>query len=97
MEHLSNKYFRNPDYIFRRIVEDMILVPIHQDIADMNCIYTLNEVGALLWEKLEKPLSSEELQAVVLEEYSIDAITASGDVASFLSEMEKIGAVKRVV
>ena len=96
MAHQSEKYFRNPDYIYRRIVEDMILVPIHQEIADMNCIYTLNEVGAFLWEKLEKPVSSMDLQAVMLEEYDLSAETASGDIASFLDEMVKIGAVKKV-
>jgi len=42
----NTMYIRNPDFIFRKIVGEMILVPIHADVADLNCLYTLNDVGA---------------------------------------------------
>jgi len=55
-------FTRNPDFIFRRIIDETILVPVHRDLAEMDCIYTLNELGALLWEKLETPASKIELR-----------------------------------
>lgn len=96
MEQHSSIYQRNPDFIFRRIVEEMILVPIHQDIADMNCIYTLNDVGAFLWEKLADPATEEELENAVLEVYETERETAARDVSNFLVEMERISALRKV-
>ncbi len=51
MTQQEARYERNPDFIFRKIVDEMVLVPIHQDVADMDCIYTLNSVGASIWEQ----------------------------------------------
>ena len=65
-------YERNPNYIFRKVVDEFILVPIHQDVADMDAIYTLNDVGAFIWEHLEQPGTQAELQAALLEEYTAD-------------------------
>ena len=49
---LGDVYKRQPDFIFRRIIDETILVPVHRNLAEMDCIYTLNELGAALWEKL---------------------------------------------
>ena len=49
------RYERNPNFIYRQIVDEAILVPIHRDVADMECIYTLSEVGALIWQTLDAP------------------------------------------
>jgi hypothetical protein len=90
------QYERNPDYIFRRIVDELILVPIHQDVADMDCIYTLNDAGAFLWERLEAPATPADLQAALLDEYAVDPEAAAADLDAFLQEMVALGAVRRV-
>jgi len=88
---------RNPDFIFRKVVEETILVPVHMDVAQMDCIYTLNEMGAFIWEKLESPLSFYELQNVILEEYDVSVEEANSDLQGFLVEMLGLGAVMKVV
>jgi len=92
----NNKFFeRDPDFIFRKIVDEAILVPIQRDVADMDCIYTLNDVGAFIWEHLAQPTTQENLEAALLEEYEEQAEVIKGDLASFLSEMLSIGAIKQ--
>jgi len=39
----GTRYERNESFIYRSIVNEAVLVPIHQDVADMECIYTLND------------------------------------------------------
>ncbi len=56
------RYQRNPDFIFRTIVDEAVLVPIRQQVAEMDCIYTLNAVGAVVWQKLDTPATETELQ-----------------------------------
>ncbi len=92
----NNKFFeRDPDFIFRKIVDEAILVPIQRDVADMDCIYTLNDVGAFIWEHLAQPTTQENLEAALLEEYEEQAEVIKADLASFLSEMLSIGAIKQ--
>jgi hypothetical protein len=91
----ETRYERNPDYIFRKIEDEVILVPIHQDAADMDCIYTLNPVGAFVWEQLDEPATESELQAVVLAEYAAEPGVVAADLDDFLRQMTEIGALRK--
>jgi hypothetical protein len=88
-------YERNSDFIFRRIVDDAVLVPIHRQVTDMDCIYTLNEVGALIWQRLEQPATAADLQDEILDQYEADPETVAADLHRFLEGMAAIGAVQR--
>jgi hypothetical protein len=90
------RYQRNPDYIFRQIIDELVLVPVRQDVADMDAIYTLNEVGAFIWRQLEGPRNLDALQVAVLAEYDAEAATVTSDVAAFVDALLAIGAVHEV-
>ena len=90
------RYERNPDFIYRRIVDEAVLVPIRQDVADMECIYTLNEVGTLIWQMLAAPATEAELQQAILAEYAADPETVAADLNRFLEGMAAAGAIRRV-
>lgn len=93
----NNKaYTRNPDFIFRKIVEEMILVPIVHDTADMDCVYALNELGATVWSLLEAPRAHQDLREAILSEYDAEPEAVSADLDSFLSDMLEIGAIQEV-
>jgi len=94
LTEVGKHYVRNPEFIFRKIVEEMVLVPIHQNIADMDCIYTLNEIGAFIWDKLSGEHTQVELEQFILDEYDVELQTAQHDIEIFIEEMVKIGAVK---
>ncbi len=89
------RYVREPDFIFRKVVEEMILVPIHQNMGDMDCIYTLNEVGAFIWEILALPKTREELQTAVMNDFDADPGEVLADLDQFLQELIEFGAVGR--
>ena len=90
------RFSRNPDFIFRKIVDEYILVPIHRDVADMDCIYTLNPVGAFIWQELEKSSTMEDLKNALLDEYDAEQETIVADLMDFLVEMKSIGAIEKV-
>jgi len=89
-------YQQNTNFIYRKIVDESILVPVHLDVADMNCIYTLNEVGNFIWEALASPKSRADLQAQLNGEYDVDINILTSDLDRFLQEMTSIGAIKEV-
>ncbi len=90
------QFQRNPDYIFRKIAEESVLVPIRQDVAAMDSIYTLNSVGAFLWEQMARPTTQADLEVAVLNEYDADPEILMSDLGRFLVEMTAIGAVREV-
>jgi len=90
------RYERNPDFIFRRIVDEAVLVPIHRQVADMECIYTMNPTGAFIWAQLEKPAAYDQLKAALLDEYDAAPEVIATDLEDFLAEMAAIGAVRRI-
>lgn len=98
MVKLEEIYFkRNPDFVFRKIVDELMLVPIRQKVADMDCIYTLNKVGSFIWERLNGETSLEELQQAVADNFTADdAQDTDADVIQFLEELEQAGAARRV-
>ena len=68
---------------------EYVLVPVANNIADMNSVYTLNETGAFIWEHINGENSVEDIINVMMEEYEVDFITASDDLFSFIDEMSK--------
>jgi hypothetical protein len=89
------RYERNPEFVFRRIVDELILVPIHQDVADMDCIYTMNRVGAFIWENLDGQRTLADLQEAIVKQYEVDPEAAAADLLEFVRELELAGAVRR--
>ncbi len=96
MEQEDARYERNHEFIFRRIVDELVLVPVRQDLADMDCIYTMNPVGAFIWERLDGGATLGELQAAVVEEFAADPHDVAVDLLDFMGELESAGAVRRV-
>lgn len=90
------RYERNPEFIFRRIVDELLLVPVHQEVADMDCMYTLNPVGAFIWQQLEQPATLAELQTAVEDTYDADPKALAADLIEFVQGLESAGAVRRI-
>ena len=90
------QYKQNPDFIYRKIVDESVLVPIHRDVANMDSIYTLNSLGAFIWEHLAEPASQSELQSAVLEVYDTDPEVLTADIARFLEDLTIVGALREV-
>ena len=68
---------------------EYVLVPIANNIADMNSMYTLNETGAYIWERINGENSVEDIINEMMMEYEVDYDSASNDVFSFLDDMSK--------
>jgi len=92
----EKKYARNPDFIYRKIVDESVLVPFHNNVADMDCIYTLNSLGVFIWEQLTEPATRVQLEQAVLAEYDADPAVVVSDLDRFLAEMISIGAMRQV-
>lgn len=86
---------RKDNYIFRKIVKEMVLVPVKQDVAEMEYIFTLNEVGAYIWDKLSQATTVEEVEQAVVAAFDVDPAVAEEDIHLFLEELKALDALER--
>ena len=87
MADLKSVLSHSPGIVTRKTGSEYVLVPITNNIADMNSVYTLNETGAFIWELIDGKRNVEEIINSVTEEYDIDHGSAVEDVFSFMENM----------
>ena len=96
MAELDKIYRRNDNFVFRRIEGETILVPIRDNVGDLDCIYSLNPVGALVWEHLDGYQDLGAIKSRIAAEYDVTDNEAETDLLSFIDEMKTIAAVEAV-
>ena len=89
MAELKSVPSRSHSIVTRKTGNEYVLVPLANNIADMNSIYTLNETGAFIWEQIDGNKCIEEIIGAVINEYNIDLKTATEDVFSLVDKMSK--------
>ena len=92
---IETRYHRNENFVFRKIVHEMILVPVRGNIAEMEHIFTLNDVGAFIWEELAQPRTLDELESAVLESFDAEPEIVRPELEAFLADLAANQALER--
>jgi len=88
-------YVRSEDVVAREIEDEFLLVPIASGIGDMeDALYTLNETGREIWERLNGEKTLEDLVTELCREYEADADEIRQDVCGLVSELERLNMVE---
>ena len=75
-------------FILRKVADTYVVVAIGAEAKKHNVMITLNETGALLWEKLSEGADEKALVDAILEVYDIDEATACMDVTKFIEKVK---------
>jgi hypothetical protein len=94
MFDLNSVLSRSSSVVTRKTGNEYVLVPVVDNIADMNSVYTLNESGALIWELIDGKRSVEDIINSLTTVYDTDHETAKADVFSFINEMSNYLIIK---
>jgi hypothetical protein len=93
---MDRVYARSEDVVAREIEDEFLLVPIASGIGDMeDALYTLNETGREIWQRLDGQKTLEDLAAELCEEYDADADEIRQDVCGLVGELEKLNMVAK--
>ncbi len=76
-------------FVLRSVGGHSIVVPVGAQTIDFNCMITLNETGAFLWQQLQSERSSQELIEALLAEYEVETAVAEVDVARFVEKLQQ--------
>ena len=79
-----------PGFVLRTIADEYMLMPIDENIAKFNGAVLLNKVSAFIWEKLQVPVSREDLLSVLLEKFDVEEDAASKDLDAVLEQLKQL-------
>ena len=77
-------------FVLRNVVDEYIVMPTGENIAEFAGSVVLNEVSAFVFEQMKNPMSQEDLLAAVLEEFEVDEETAKEDLDELIGEFRRL-------
>lgn len=83
-----------PGFILRNVVDEYILMPTGDNIGQFNGTVLLNEVSAFVWEKLQNPVSKEDLLKAVLDEFEVQRSVAAADLDTLIETLRGYGVIE---
>ena len=81
-------------FILRNVVDEHILMPTGDMIGTFNGTVLLNDVSAFVWEKLQNPVSRDDLLKAILDEYEVERAVAATDLDALLETLKKYDVIE---
>ena len=75
-------------FVARNVGNELILVPLTANVAQMNELFTMNETGKFIWENINDNSTVLEIENLMIETFDIDSAIAKRDIELFLSKLE---------
>jgi hypothetical protein len=94
MNILDTCFAKEEDLVTRDVAGEKIIVPIKRHVGDLEGVFTLNELGAMIWQLINGQKTARELVAAVQDEYDVGAAEARKDVVDFLRSLEDAGLIR---
>jgi hypothetical protein len=94
MDILDTCFAKEKDLVARDVAGEIIIVPIKGHVGDLEGVFTLNEVGATIWQRINGQTTARELVEAVKNEYDVEASEAEKDVVDFLRSLEDAGLIR---
>ena len=91
MTTLDTCFVKEKDLVTRDIAGESIIVPIKGHVGDLDGLFTLNEVGAMIWQLIDGEKTGRQLAKAVRREYDVEA---EDDVVDFLQSLEDAGLIR---
>ena len=85
---------KNPHFEIVQIDNDPMAIPIEAEAVTYHGIVALNETSAFLLQNMENDISEDELLALLLQTYDVDADTAKTELAEILNTFRELGLVE---
>ena len=93
MDFLEKVYKKSDSIVSRKIGDEFVLVPIKQDVGDLESIYTLNETAARIWELIDGKIKVTDIKERIVQEFEITPTEAERDLIEHLQQLEGIRAI----
>ena len=84
---------RSKDFIKRKIGTQYVIVAVGAATKKFNGMISVNSTGSFIWDQLEQSMTMDELVDAIVQNYEIDAETATAHAAEFVNTLKGVGAI----
>lgn len=95
-DFLQRCYVKDSSLVAQQVIDELLLVPLHQDRLRSSPIYVMNEIAGVVWNLIDGTRRVEELVREIVRDFDVSPETAQADLIVFLQQLEKTGAVHAV-
>lgn len=89
----STTYAKAPGWVARRIAGETIVVPVVSHVADLESIYTLNDVASTIWWLIDGDHSTLQIASTLCESYEVTRQDAERDVLETMETLWSAGLI----
>jgi hypothetical protein len=93
----NRRFTKEESIVSRAIVGETLLVPIRGNLADMQKIFSLNDVADYVWGHLDGDRSLIELRDGILDEFEVSKGDAETDLLEFINELLEADLIRELV
>jgi len=78
------------DFVTREVGNELVLVPLTGNVAQMDELFTMNETGKFIWENIDEDSTIDVLAEKMVEVFDVSPEIAKRDVVGFLEKMSEM-------
>jgi hypothetical protein len=87
LERENKRFVKNANIVRRDIADEIILVPIRGDLADMQRIFALDATSDFIWQQMDGNRSVGDIHAAVLNHFDVESDQAASDLNTFIGKL----------
>ena len=87
---LQTLYKLKTKFVAREVGNEMILVPLTGNVAQMSELFTLNETARFIWQNITENSTIADIEYLMTNEFYIDTETAKEDIEKFMKQLESM-------
>lgn len=89
----AKSYAKKNDFVTRDIGGETIIVPIRDHVGDLDSIYSLNEVGTLIWQLIDGQKTVNRIVDEICMAFDVSPEEARKDTLEFVRSLEEAGLI----
>ncbi|MBR8536297.1 PqqD family protein [Carboxylicivirga sediminis] len=93
---MGKLYRKKNGFVEKTVGDEMVIVPLVDQVALMEKVFSLNEIGSIVYNALSQPKSLDQLLELILCEFEIDRETAHSDLEQFLIKAVDKGIIQEL-
>ena len=93
MDDLTKCVAKKDACVSREIAGETLIVPVRNHGRDVNAIYTVNELGSMIWKLVDGQTNIAQIVEAICHDYDVSPGKAAEDVVAFLNSLEEAGLI----
>lgn len=84
-------YVKSEGFVEKAIGAEKVLVPLTDNVANMNQVYNLNEVGSFIYDTIDGEKTIAQIHNALINQYEVNQKEALNDITFFINDMVNRG------